>query len=399
VVSALAAAVFGALVYLIAREAFGRNVGILCSALLLVDVERATLTSRASADFFMTLFLYASIWATTRRRYALSGVAIALAGLVKPVAIPCLVHLLAVEGEDRRRAWRAAVIPLVAIPLTLLCNQQLLGSALGTQRFFAGFDAMTDGTQMPTGDLLRFVLWVELAKTIFAATAPFGVLGLCVWVSRDKRRLTHPFLLVPLALLGGYVVLSVTTPFVAFFRFFWPVQVWFACFIVFGIVEACRLLVPEPRKLRLAVTCALLFFLFDEQMARQLRYRSHFATPFQDGMTFVGSTDKLLAQTRTPGESILTPLAFLPYLMWTIDDARLQPSLLRMAEMEEQRTTMQAPPDFILYVPQFFLRDQTRGWVDSILSTGMYAPLLGGKDGIGALYVRRDRHQPLAKLD
>jgi hypothetical protein len=392
-VSALAAGAFGALVYLIARQAFGRTTAILCSALLLVDVDRATLTSRASADFFLALFLYASIWAATARRWTLSGVALLLAGLVKPVAVPCLVHLLAVEGDDRRRAWRAAAIPLLALPLTLLANHVLVGSAFGTQRFFAGFDAMTDGTQMPTGDLLRFVLWVELAKTIFTATAPFGVLGLCVWIARDKTRLTHPFLLVPLALLGGYVALSVTTPFVPFFRFFWPVQVWFGCFIVFGIVETCRTLVPEPRKLRIAITAGLLFFLFDEQMARQLKYRLRFATPFQQAMGFVATTDRLIAEQRAPGETILTPLAFLPYLMWTIDEARAQPALIRMAEMPAQET---APPDWVLYVPAFFLRDETRGQVERLLSTGLYAPLLADGGGIGALYVRRDRAQPLA---
>lgn len=395
-VSALAAGAFGALVYLIARPALGRGVAIVASAMLLVDVDRATLTARASADFFLALFLYAAVLATMRRRFVLSGVAIALAGCVKPVAIPCLVHLLAVEGPDRRRAWRAAAIPLVALPLTLACNHLLVGSAFGTQRLFAGFDAMTDGTHMATGDLLRFVLWVELAKTIFTATAPFGVLGLCVWIARDRSRLTHPFLIVPLALLGGYVALSVTTPFVAFFRFFWPVQVWFSCFIVYGIVEACRAVVPEPRRLRLAVTAALLFFLFDEQMARQLRYRLRFATPFERAMRFVGSTDALLAAERAPGETILTPLAFLPYLVWTIDEARTRPALVRLAEMHDAQGP---PPDFVLYVPQLFLREQTRGWVDALLASGLYRPLLADAGGAGALYVRQDRPASLARAD
>jgi hypothetical protein len=394
-VSAVAAAAFGALVYLITARLFGRTVGVLCSLALLLDVDRATLTVRASADFYVALFLYASIYATLTRRYLLSGVAIAFAGLVKPVALPCLIHLLAIEGDDRRRARIAAAIPLVALPLTLLANQLLLGSPLGTQRFFAGFATMTDGVQMPTGDLLRFVLWVELAKTIFAATAPFGIAGLVVWVGRDKTRLTNPFFLVPIALLGGYVVLSITTPFVAFFRFFWPVQVWFACFVVYGIVEACRRLAPEPRALRLGLTAALLFFVFDEQMARQLKYRTHFAAPFQDAMGFVGTTDALLASARAPGETILTPLAFFPYFLWTIDDARLHPDLIRMAELQD-RAGDQVPPDWVLYVPQFFLRQEVRAHVDALLASGLYVPLVGGPDGVGALYVRRDHREHLA---
>ena len=394
-VSALAAGAFGALVYLITRQAFGRTVAVLCSAVLLLDIDRATLTTRASADFFLTLFVFASIYAVLVRRWALAGIAIALAGLVKPVALPCMLPLLVIEGADRRRAWAGAAIALVALPLTLLSNQALLGSPFGTQRFFAGFASMTDGTQMPTGDLLRFVLWIELAKTIFTVTAPFGVIGLAVWIGRDKRRLTHPFFLAPLALLAGYVLLSVTTPFVAFFRFFWPVQVWFACFVVFGIVETCRCLAPQPRALRLGITAALLFFLFDEQMARQLRYRSHFAAPFQEAMAFVGATDGLLASERTDGQSILTSPALLPYLLWTIDDARRHPSLIRMAEVHQNDGG--APPDWVLYIPQFFLRQDTRESVDALLSSGIYEPVMGSGN-IGALYVRRDHREALTRV-
>jgi hypothetical protein len=200
-VSALAGALFGALVYLIAKRVFGRTTAVLCSLVLLLDVDRATLTARASADFFVALFLYASIWLALERRYRWSGLAIALAALVKPVALPCVVYLVVVQGEDHRRAWTGAALALVALPLTLLSNQLLLGSPFGSERFFAGFAAMSDGAQMPTGDLVRFVLWVTLAKTIFTATAAFGVLGLVIWIGRDRSRLTHPFLLVPLALL------------------------------------------------------------------------------------------------------------------------------------------------------------------------------------------------------
>jgi len=388
-VSALAAALFGALVYLIAKRAFGRSTAVLCSLVLLLDVDRAVLTTRASADFFVALFLYGSIWLALERRYRWSGLAIALAALVKPVALPCVVHLLVVPGEDRRRAWTGAAITLVALPLTLLSNQLLLGSPFGTQRLFAGFAAMSDGAQMATGELLRFVLWVTLAKTIFTATAAFGVLGIVIWIGRDRSRLTHPFLLVPLALLAGYVAMSITTPFITFFRFFFPVQVWFACFIVYGIVETCRALAPEPRALRLGATAALLFFLCDEQTARQFKYRSHFATPFQSAMSFVASTDGLLANAREQGQTILAPPAFLPYLLWTIDDVRQQPDLVRIAETLGSEGEL-TPPDWVIYLPTFFLRAEAKAPVDALLGSGMYQPVLASPDGIGALYVRRD---------
>jgi hypothetical protein len=261
---------FGALVYLIAKRLFGRTAPCCAPPCAARHRPRDAHGTRQRRLLHGAL-PGASIHLTLTRRHRLSGLAIALAALVKPVALPCAIHLLAVEGEDRRRAWTGAAIALVALPLSLLANHLLLGSPFGTQRFFAGFAAMSDGTQMATGDLLRFVLWVELAKTIFTATAPFGVLGLIVWIGADRRRLTNPFLLVPLALLAGYVAMSITTPFIAFFRFFWPVQVWFACFVVVGMLETCRRLAPDSRALRLGATAAL-FFLFDEQMTRQFKY-------------------------------------------------------------------------------------------------------------------------------
>jgi hypothetical protein len=396
-VSAVAAGVFGALVYLIGRNVFDRTVGIVCSLMLLVDIDRATLTSRASADFFLALFLFASIHAALVRRYLWAGVAIALAALVKPVALPCVVHLLAVDGEDRRRAWVGAAIAVVALPLIAVANQALLGSPFGSQRFFAGFASMSDGAQMPTGDLLRFILWVELVKTIFVATAPFGVAGMVVWIGRDRRRLTNPFFVAPLALAAGYVVLSLTTPFIAFARFFWPIQVWFGCFIVYGMVETARRLAPEPRAFRVAVAGVLLFFLFDEQTGRQLHYRSHFAAPFQDAMTFVETTDGLLASARATGDTILTPVAFFPYLLWTIDDAREHPSLVRVAEYPSDDAA-QAPPDWVLYVPGVYIRKETRARVEALLSSGLYQPILAGEGNVGALYLRRDRNA-LARVE
>lgn len=396
--SAVCAAGFGVLVYLIGRRLFGRATGVLCSIAVLLDIDRATLTAHSSADFFLTLFLFGSIYATLTRRYALSGSALLLAALAKPVALPCLLHLLAVDEPDRKRARLAALIPLLAIPLGLLSNQLLLGSPMGSERFFAEFAAMSEGSPMPASDLLRFVLWVELAKTIFIATAPFGVLGLVVWIGRDPRRLTNPFFLVPICFLLGYLAMSITTPFVAFARFFWPLQVWFGCFVVFGIMETARRLTPGRPRLRMGLAAGLLFFLLDGQMARQLHYRGHFAEPFQETMEFVASTAPLLTTERAAGETILAPLAFLPYLLWTLDDARQHPELVRTAEAFAQSASPQ-PPDWILYVPKIAIGAKTVEAENALLATGLYKPLMVSDEAPGALYVRADRTQPLARAD
>jgi hypothetical protein len=387
-VSALGAAALGALVYLIGRDVFGRTAGILASALLLLDVDRATLALHASADFFVALFLYASIHAALGRRYVRAGVALALAALVKPVALPCLVHLLAVDGSERRRARIAAAIPLVAVPLTLLANHWLLGSPFAMQRALAGFAAMSDGTPMPAAELIRFVVWVELVKTLFVATAPLGVLGIVVWIGRDRRRLGHPFFLAPLALLGGYVGLAAVTPVVPYARFFWPIQVWFGCFVVFGMLETARHLAPSGR-LGWGVAAVLFVFLFDEQMSRQLAYRARFATPFQQAMCLVGDVDGVLATAHATGDSVLAPASLTPYLLWRSDEARRAPSRVRVAELEPA-TDGKTPPEWVLYVPRAFVRESTRAAVEALLASGLYQPLIAGEDGVGALYVRRD---------
>jgi hypothetical protein len=371
-ITAVASAFIGSLVYLIGRETFGRLQGALMSAVLLLDIERATLTLRSSADLYVTVFLMAAIYASLRQRYLRSALAIGLATLVKPVALLCTVHLLAVQGDRRRWAWVASTIPLLFVPLVFASNYVLLGSLTGPDRFFAGFDSVSEGALMPTAELLRFVVWVQLVKSSFVATAPIGFLGMVSWLAADRRRLTHPFFLVPLLLLLAYVAMSVVTPFVPFFRFFWLVQVWFVGFIVHGIAQIGRMLGGDRRWARVAMMSCLLAFLCDDHLVRQLRYRHAFAGPFQDAMAFVSSTSPTLAHERHSGETILTPLAFVPYLLWQLDDAREQPSLLLTAEQWAKSPDRDVRPQWVLYVPESFLSTDTRALVEQLLATGEY---------------------------
>jgi hypothetical protein len=283
------------------------------------------------------------------------------------------------------------MLPLLAIPLTLGANLALLGSPLGAERFFAGFDAMSQGELMPTGELIRFVAWVQLAKHTFAATAPFGIVGLAVWLSDDRHRLTHPLLLVPILLLGGYVGMSMQVPFVPFFRFFWPVQVAFLGFIVFGMLEVARLFAGR-RGLRAAVTITLLFFLSDEMVTRQLEYRRQFADPFEQAMAFVQDAQPTMVHERHAGQSVLTPLAFLPYLLWTLEDARQVPTLVTAAEHADPTVS----PDWILWVPRVMLDRESRERIRRLVTSGAYTPRVVRGDA--ALLVRRDRGEPLAYL-
>jgi hypothetical protein len=392
VVSAVLSAWLGAVVYLIGRIAFGRAAGVLFSLALLLDVDRATLTLHSSADLYVTTLLFTSVYCTLTRRFALSGLALLLSALVKPVTLPCALHLLAVDGADRRRAWAAATLPLLAVPLTLGSNLALLGSPFGAERFFAGFDAMSQGELMPTAELLRFVVWVQLAKHAFVATAAIGVLGAVVWLGQDRRRLTSPLLLVPMLFLLGYVAMSARIPFVPFFRFFWPVQVLFLGFIAFGVVEIARRLAGDHGALRAAIAAALLFFLSDDLITRQLHYRRQFADPFEQAMAFVEDARPTIVQERRPGESVLTPLVFLPYVLWTLEDTRATPALVPAAE----HALAGATPDWILWVPRAFLDRESRERIGQLVASGAYTPRVVRGDA--ALLVRTERAEPLAYL-
>jgi hypothetical protein len=395
-VSALAAGALGALVYLVARSVFDRTIAIACSLALLLDVDRASLALRSSADFHLTVLLFAAMWASLSRRWLWSGIAIGLAALIKPVALPCAVHLLAVEGPDRRRAMCAAALSLLAIPAALGVNQMVLGSAIGAHTVLAEFAAMTDGTPMPTGELLRFALWIGLVKTTYVTTAPFGMLGLVGWIGADRTRLSSPFLLVPVLLLFGYVAFSIATPFVAYFRFFWLVQVWFLCCIVAGMVEVARRAVPGHAGLRATVVAGLLAVLADGQLERFESYRTRFAGPSNEAMAFVGMTTDVLARERRPGESILAPVAYLPHLLWTQDDLRRTPALVQMADAAPLDPAR--PPAWIFWVPQAFLKVETRRSVEALLAGGEYRPAVVNAAGTAALFVRTTGRERVAAL-
>jgi hypothetical protein len=369
-VSAVASAALGCLVYLVGRAAFGRGVGALVSLLLLLDVEKAVLTLRSSADLFVAVLLFATIHCSLRRRFALSAVSLLLSALVKPVTIPCALHFLAVDDVPWRRRLAWAALPAASLPLTLLANHLLLGTAMAPERFFAGFDALGEGTAIGPADLMRYVLWLELVKHAFVATAPLGVLGLVAWVARDRRRLTSPILLVPLLFLGGYLGLSVVAPFVPFFRFFWPVKVWFAGFVVFGAVQAARRVVPAAPRLRLAAAGALLFFLADDYLVRLLSYRERFAEPFEHAMAFVTRTSDVLREERRDGETILAPLAFMPYLLWEL---RLDAEPRTVVTAEEAARRPDAPAfDWVLHVPEITASLAAREHLTRVGQSGRY---------------------------
>lgn len=382
--SVVVSAALGSLVYLTGRAVFGRSVAALLSLLLLLDVEKAVLTLRSSADLFVATLLFATIYLSLRRRFLLSAVGLLLSALVKPVTLPCALHFLAVEGLPWRKRLLYLVLPAASLPLTLLSNHMLLGTAMAPERFFAGFDALGEGTAIGPTELMRYVFWFEIVKHAFVSTAPLGVLGLVVWVGRERQHLTSPFFLVPFLFLGGYLGLSLVSPFVPFFRFFWPVKIWFAGFIVFGAVQAARRVAPARPQLRAVAAGALLCFMADDYVVRLLSYRERFAEPFEQAMAFVARTPDVLQRERREGETILAPLAFMPYLLWELElDAH--PRVVRTAE-EAARSSDGVASDWIIHVPEITASVAARDYLNALVQGSRYDVRLA--DGRRALLAR-----------
>jgi hypothetical protein len=358
----------------------------------MLDVEKAILTLRSSADLYVALFLFLTVHLSAQRRLPLSSVCLFLSALVKPVTLPCALHFLAIDGVGKRKQWLCALLPLGAIPLILGSNYLLVGTALGPSQFFAQFDTLGEGTPIGPGEVFHFAVWSQLVKHAFVSTAPWGFLGLVLWLSRDKSRLTSSFFLVPILFLGGYLLLSVASPYVPFFRFFWPVQLWFAGFIIFGMWEAVRRVARGQPRLRVGVICALLFFLSDDYVMRQLSYRQRFALPFQNAMAFVSTVPDTLQSERQDGQTILTPLAFMPYLMWELRVHDRTDVVLTAEQVAAERGM--PTPDWILYVPEIFASRGARDLVNRLVSEGEYQIRL--TNGTAALFARSAGSTPLA---
>jgi hypothetical protein len=365
--SAIASAILGSLLYLVGRDQFGRTAGILSSLLFLADSSTAVLTLKSSADMYIALFLFLAIYLCSRERWSAASVSLFLSALIKPVTLPCTLCFLAADARSKK-AWLCAIFPFLAIPLTLWANQVLLGSLFGSDSFFKEFAALRDSGPIATGDVVHFAFWTQLVKNRFVSTAPLGFVGVLVWVARDRRRLTSPLLLMPLLFVIGYFMLSVASPFMPFFRFFWALEIWFLGFLAFGVLETARRLARGQRWQRLAVAGLLLFFLTDDLIVLQLRYRDLFAIPFEQSMAFVGSTRNTLRSQPTAGERILAPLAFLPYLMWELNDATTTVVTAEHATLDDSV----ARPDWILDVPEIYANPRTREYVAQLVTDGGY---------------------------
>lgn len=379
--AAVASALLGSLVYVIGRDYWSRTAGVLFSLCLLMDPSKSVLTLKSGADMYIAVLLFATIYLCGHGRSGAAAVCLLLSALIKPVTLPCAAALVAAEPRAKA-TWAWALLPALAIPLTLWSNHALLGNAFGSDEFFREFAALRDSSPMASSDVLHFAFWTQLVKNRFVSTAPLGFVGVLVWLAADRTRLTSPLLLVPLLFAVGYLLLSLVSPYMPFFRFFWALEIWFLGFLIFGILQIAARLGAQQRWARLALAGLLLFFLGDDLLIRQLRYRQEFALPFEESMAFVSSSRDVLVQQPGAGEQrILAPLAFLPYLAWQLTGPR---PAERVMIAEQVALNGKAPrPEWILDVPEIYANARTREIVAQFVRDGGYEVRL--TDGKAAL--------------
>jgi hypothetical protein len=383
--AAVASALLGSLVYLVGRDFSSRTAGILCSLFLLLDPSKSVLTLKSGADMYLAVLLFSTIVLCGRGQTGMASVCLLVSALIKPVTLPCTAALVAADPRSKK-VWLWAFVPFLALPLTLWSNHALLGSAFGSGQFFREFAALREGSPIPTGDVLHFAFWTQLVKNRFVSTAPLGFIGLVLWLAADRSRLTSPLLLVPLLFAIGYFLLSLASPYMPFFRFFWPLEIWFLGFLLFGILETAQRLGGDQRWVRLAVGTLLLFFLTDDFVIRQLRYRQEFALPFEESMAFVSSAREILVKKAAAGERILAPLAFLPYLTWELKGQGSTDHIVIAEQVALDRAANRPEanrPGWILDVPEIYASPRTREVVAQLIEDGGYEVRL--TDGKAAL--------------
>jgi hypothetical protein len=381
--AAVASALLGSLVYLLGRDYFSRTAGILFSLFLLLDVFKSALTLGSGADMYIAVLLFSTIYLCSRGRRGLASVCLLASALIKPVTLPCAAALLA-AGPRTKRDWAWAFLPFLSLPLTLWSNHVLLGSALASGRLLREFTALRESNPVQAGDVLHFVFWTQLVKSRFVSTAPLGFVGLLLWLAADRHRLTSPLLLVPLLFAIGYLLLSLASPYMPFFRFFWPLGIWFLGFLLFGILETARRLAGDQRWVRLAAAGLLLFFLADDSISRQLRYNKKFALPFEESMAFASSARDVLAEHPAADRHILAPLEFLPYLTWELTGPGHHDHILIAEQAALDRATIR--PDWILDMPEVYASPPTREVIAQLIKNGAYqVRLTNGKAALLSL--------------
>jgi len=189
-----------------------------------------------------------------------------------------------------------------------------------------------------------------------------------------------------LLFLGGYLLLSLVSRFMPFFRFFWTLDVWFLMFLVYGVVEGTRRLAADQRWVQVACAGFAFWLLADAGILRQIDYRRDIALSFEHGMDFASVAEPLLQARLQATQRVMAPIALAPYFMWQLPEAarahRIETAEQGAIELPDN------PPEWIVYVPDLYASAASQNWVPDVIQHGNYHVIAG--DGTAALLMRDD---------
>jgi hypothetical protein len=106
-------------------------------------------------------------------------------------------------------------------------------------------------------------------------------------------------------------------------------------------------------------------------------------------MAFVQRSLEFLKRERQEHESVMTSLAFVPPVMWTLKSYDQTDLILSVEEKATKGERVQ--PDWIIYVPTISANLQTNGWLEQLIREGSYQ--LQVQEGTSAL-LRRSSPRP-----
>jgi hypothetical protein len=125
----------------------------------------------------------------------------------------------------------------------------------------------------------------------------------------------------------------------------------------------------------------LMFFLTNDFVLREVRYRDTFAVPFEKSMTFVQTSLEVMMQKPASQERILAPLGLVPYLVWELKNRGSSDVILTAEQVALDGAAPRA--EWVLHVPPSYASDNARDYVARMVGAGGYEVRL--TDGVAAL--------------
>jgi len=363
--SAAFCGLLGVVVYQIGLRCFGVEGALLWVGILLFDPGRIFYTLQSGADFYVAVFLFSAISLCLTGRWASAGFVVFLACLVKPVAVPCALQFL-LAPVSRARRLALLTLPALAVGVTLAVHKIFLGSWLAPGNFLAEFARLRQVPGTPFWELPHFVFWEFLVRNRLGWTALFGCVGFCVWIWRDRARLCHPLFLMPVLLFLGYVLLAASNPFMPFFRFFWPIEVWFAGYSAYGIYCLAKIVARKFPSAFPALLFLGLVALATQSLLIWNKYHVSIARPMETERRFFLKAADVLKTGMADGDTVVAPLASLPILMFHSGSQNPGRSILA------QESVGASDFDWLVWAPRSYLTGPAAGAARKILDSGGY---------------------------